>query len=89
MKISSDMQRRLEILIAIDEGANTLALLNKSTDIPEPSLKRNLAKIKSDFNISIEFIRASGSNGAGHYVITDWGIINSDELRLFKINEFK
>lgn len=83
------MQRRLDILIAIDEGANTLALLVEATGIPEPSLKRNIAKVKSDFNVSIKFIRSHGAIGAGYYVISHWGIVDPDELRLFKLNGYK
>jgi hypothetical protein len=53
--------------------------LHKATGIPESTIKRQLAAIRADFDMTILFVRDPGDGergNTGYYMLTDWGILN-------------
>lgn len=77
--LPQDLATKFTIICALGKylGLDT-KLIHELTDIPEPTIKRQIGKLRTDFCMEIEYIREmSGSQGkSGAYQISDWGIIN-------------
>lgn len=79
MKVSQDTERKFAIIDALAQSRKpTLQDLHQATGIPVPSLKRQIAALRAEFEMKILFTReATGHRGAGgYYTLVDWGIIN-------------
>lgn len=82
--LSASAERKFKIIAAIaSHNAPTLALISQSTDIPAPSVKRQLAQLRADYDMDIRFV-AEGSNKGrvGHYHIYSWGVLDRSEVLL-------
>ena len=82
MELNQDTLRKYQIidsLVRLDKPS--LADLHRETSIPEPTLKRQIALLRKEYQMDIQFIRHEGAVGkSGYYVLVDWGIIHPDRF---------
>lgn len=86
---AKDLCRKYDLIYALATLPNPdIQLLQKTTDIPVSTLKRQLGILRSDFGMHIEFLRDPGKRGgSGQYVVTDWGIVEKDKFLTFWAHE--
>lgn len=83
MIISRDMKRKFDIIDVLSRMEKpSLNDLHQATKIPESTIKRQLAAIRTEFAIKVLFVRETGGErgAVGYYMMTDWGIIDRDEF---------
>lgn len=82
--ISESIRRKYVIILAIDSARKpTLADVVRVTGLPQSSVKRLMAKIRSDFEIDIQYIEEARNPGrVGYYRIVSWGASTPSEFRL-------
>ncbi|MCB5162628.1 helix-turn-helix domain-containing protein [Marinomonas algarum] len=88
MEVSNDIKRKFDIINALSKvDKPTLSYLHHETNIPESTLKRQLAALRICFGMRIMFVREpDGNRGAvGYYILADWGVIDRDEFFKFYI----
>ncbi|WP_211831056.1 helix-turn-helix domain-containing protein [Kistimonas asteriae] len=77
MEISQDAEKKYAIINAIFCKKPSLDDLHGLTGIPKITLKRQIALLRNDYKMDIQFVRNTGVRGkTGYYLIVDWGIIN-------------
>ena len=83
-KLSAATQRKYKIIAAIAfSNSPTMKDIIKATGIPEPTVKRQLSLIRSDFNMDVRFVTEKNTVGrGGHYHIYSWGMLNRSEFVL-------
>lgn len=83
-ELSADARRKYSIVAAIvNSNTPTLEDISKATEIPESTLKRQIAQIRTDLGMDIRFTADSHSKGrTGHYHIFSWGILDRTEFLL-------
>ena len=79
MSVSSDTKRKFYLIYHLSKADKpTLQDLASLTGIPATSIKRQLRSIRQDLGIKIIFVRDVNARGmAGHYVLADWGVLDS------------
>ncbi|MGB1320173.1 MAG: helix-turn-helix domain-containing protein [Vibrio gallaecicus] len=83
MSISKDMKRKFDLINALSRIQRpSLHSLHQTTKIPESTIKRQLASIRTEFGMRILFVRESGGERgtSGYYMLTNWGVIDRDEF---------
>lgn len=83
MRISKDMKRKFDLINVLSRTEKpSLRDLHRATKIPESTIKRQLAAIRTEFGMKILFVRETGGErgATGYYMLTDWGIIDRDEF---------
>ena len=85
MSVSSDTKRKFYLIYHLSKADKpTLQDLASLTGIPATSIKRQLRSIRQDLGIKIIFVRDVHARGVvGHYVLEDWGILDSVEFLHF------
>jgi hypothetical protein len=81
MKISQDMKRKFDLINVLSKTEKpSIHDLHSATKIPESTIKRQLAALRNEFGMKIQFVRdPGGERGAiGYYMLTDWGILDRD-----------
>tara|TARA_B100001059_G_C17839759_1_gene591359 strand:+ start:16666 stop:16962 length:297 start_codon:yes stop_codon:yes gene_type:complete len=89
MSISKDMKRKFDLINALSRTKRpSLHTLHQATKIPESTIKRQLASIRTEFGMRILFVRESGGERgtSGYYMLTNWGVIDRDEFFKHYIN---
>jgi len=76
--LSAATKRKYAIIVAlVTHNTPTLADISKLTEIPESSLKRLLALIRTDLGMDIRFVSNGNNKGrTGNYHIYDWGVLD-------------
>ncbi len=80
--VSAGVRRKYAIIVAIaTHNTPTLADLSRLTRIPASSLKRQIAQIRTDFDMDIRFVANGQTRGrTGNYHIYDWGVLHRSEF---------
>jgi hypothetical protein len=85
-ELTTDARRKYSIIATIaNHNAPTLDDISAITSIPESSLKRHIAQIRSDYAMDIRFTtngKAHARGRTGHYHILSWGILDQTEFLL-------
>lgn len=64
-------------------NAPSLGLLEKTTGIPIPTLKRQIRQLRSEYDMDIRFVSDNKAQGrVGYYHIYDWGIFDRNKIIL-------
>ena len=88
MILNQDTQRKYAIIDALVRLEKpTMKDLIDATNIPEPTMKRQIALLRKESLMDIRFVRTENTQGrgkSGYYFIADWGIINPTKF----ISEF-
>jgi len=85
-KISRELKRKFALILALSKLTKPdLNALYCETEIPKVTLKRYLSELRSEFKLTINYIRESkGIRGAtGHYELSNWGIIDKKNFLEF------
>ena len=82
---SKDLCRKYDLIFALGTIPKPdIQLLQKSTDIPMSTLKRQLGILRNDFGMHIDFHRTPGAHGgSGYYAVSNWGFIDKDQFLNF------
>ncbi|KGH23583.1 helix-turn-helix domain-containing protein [Comamonas thiooxydans] len=82
---TQDLCRKFDLIFALATIQKPdIQVLQRATDIPVSTLKRQLSHLRTNFGIHIEFQRTSGTHGgSGHYAVTDWGMIEKERFLAF------
>ncbi|MEG3765053.1 helix-turn-helix domain-containing protein [Alteromonas sp. 14N.309.X.WAT.G.H12] len=84
MAISKDTKRKFDIIYVLSRTSKpSLKYIHEVTQIPESSIKRQIAAIKDEFGMNISFVRdrdAQGKGRIGYYILADWGILDRNEF---------
>ena len=82
MELNQDTHRKYLIIDCLARlNKPSLADLRRETSIPEVTLKRQMALLRKEYQMDIQFVRHKNALGnSGYYVLVDWGIINPDKF---------
>ena len=84
MELSAETRRKYAIIASIaNHNTPTLADIIRLTDIPESTVKRQIAQLRLDYEMDIRFVTDSESANkgrTGHYHILDWGVLDRAEF---------
>ncbi|MDD7804153.1 MAG: helix-turn-helix domain-containing protein [Endozoicomonas sp. (ex Botrylloides leachii)] len=82
MELNQDTQRKYLIIYSlVSLNRPSLADLHNETSIPEATLKRQIALLRKEYQMDIQFVRHKKTVGkSGYYVLVDWGIIHPDKF---------
>lgn len=81
MRITKDMKRKFDLIDSLSRlNKPTLQDLSQTTKIPESTIKRQIAILRDEFGMQIEFVRdTKGEPGArGYYLLSHWGILDRE-----------
>lgn len=56
------------------------AKIVEATGLSQDTVKKKIARIRVAYQMSIEYVRLSGTHG--EYRVVDWGVINPNRLAL-------
>ena len=84
-KISTEMRRKYQLLYLLATRKKcTSAILLKETGLPYPTITRQIKKLRTDFNMQIDFVRWKGLVGKiGYFEISDWGVLSKGHVVAF------
>ena len=77
------MKRKFDLINALSRTEKpSIHDLQAATNIPESTIKRQLASIRKEFGMRILFVRDSGRDrdATGYYMLTHWGIFDRHEF---------
>lgn len=82
MELTADTKRKYTIIAAIaTNNTPTLSDISLVTNIPQSTLKRQIAQLRTDYGMDIRFVPDGQNKGrTGHYHIYDWGVLDRTEF---------